>query len=83
MDRRANSHLGGQVPRHTPSHGLAWFELWPNMHQVNAMDISRPVVQVLTLAAKHAYAVLMRCLGRVSRCPGHGLVRRIWWSVVG
>ena len=54
MDRCANTYLGGQVPRHMPSSGLAWFEYWPDAHQIIAMDKSRPVVQVLTLAAKHA-----------------------------
>ncbi len=26
MDRCANTYLGGQVPRHIPSHGLPWFD---------------------------------------------------------
>ena len=77
MDRCANTYLGGLVPGHMSSSGLAWFEYWLDAHQVIAMDRSRPVVQVLTDAAKHAYAVPTWCLGRVSRCPGHGLVRRI------
>jgi hypothetical protein len=54
MDRCANTYLGGLVPRHMPSCGLAWFECWPDAHQPVAVDISRPVVQVSAPAAKHA-----------------------------